>query len=64
MLVKGATCDCIAASVDERTAETVMVKFGLGPAHTNTDIVNPLRAKFFRENVNIYLHFMSFLHIN
>ena len=26
--------------------------------------VNPLRAKFFRENINIYLHFMSFLHTN
>ena len=26
--------------------------------------INPLRAKFFRENINIYLHFMSFLHIN
>ena len=25
---------------------------------------NPLRAKFFRENINIYSHFMSFLHIN
>ena len=25
---------------------------------------NPLRAKFFRENINIYLHFMSFLHTN
>ena len=27
-------------------------------------IFNPLRAKFFRENINIYLHFMSFLHTN
>ena len=26
--------------------------------------INPLRAKFFRENIDIYLHFMSFLHIN
>ena len=26
--------------------------------------VNPLRAKFSRENINIYLHFMSFLHTN
>ena len=25
---------------------------------------NPLRAKFFRENINIYLHFVSFLHID
>ena len=26
--------------------------------------VNPLRAKFFRENINIYLHFVSYLHID
>ena len=26
--------------------------------------MNPLRAKFFRGNINIYLHFMSFLHID
>ena len=25
---------------------------------------NPLHAKFFRGNVNIYLHFMLFLHID
>ena len=24
---------------------------------------NPLRAKFYRGNINIYLHFVSFLHI-
>ena len=28
------------------------------------DSINPLRAKFFRENMNIYLHFVSFLHID
>ena len=26
--------------------------------------VNPSRAKFFRGNINIYLHFVSFLHID
>ena len=26
--------------------------------------INPLHAKFFRGNKNIYLHFMSFLHID
>ena len=26
--------------------------------------VNPLRAKFFRGNINIYLHLVSFLHID
>ena len=25
-------------------------------------LVKPLRAKFLRENINICLHFMSFLH--
>ena len=28
------------------------------------DNINPLRAKFFRENINIYLHFVSFIHID
>ena len=27
-------------------------------------VFNPLRAKFFRWNINIYLHFVSFLHID
>ena len=26
--------------------------------------INPLRATFFRGNINIYLHFMSLLHID
>ena len=26
--------------------------------------INPLRAKFFRGSINIYLHFVSFLHID
>ena len=26
--------------------------------------LNPLHAKFFRGNINIYLHFMSFIHID
>ena len=29
-----------------------------------TFILNPLRIKFFRGNINIYLHFVSFLHID
>ena len=28
------------------------------------EIFNPLRAKFFRESINIYLHFVSYLHID
>ena len=27
-------------------------------------IINPLHAKFFRVSINIYLHFVSFLHID
>ena len=27
-------------------------------------LINPLRAKFFRGNINIYLHFVLFLHID
>ena len=29
-----------------------------------TVLLNPLHAKFFGGNINIYLHFMSFLHID
>ena len=32
--------------------------------HTRADLINPLRAKFFRVNINMSLHFMSFLHID
>ena len=35
-----------------------------GTSFHNFHILNPLRAIFFRENINIYLHFMSFLHID
>ena len=28
------------------------------------DGINPLRAEFFRGNINIYLHFMSLLHVD
>ena len=31
---------------------------------TISTIFNPLRAKFFRGNINIYLHFVSFVHID
>ena len=30
--------------------------------HQDFILFNPLRAKFFRRNINMYLHFMSFLH--
>ena len=35
-----------------------------GDAQDVNHCVNPLRAKFFRGNINIYLHLMSFLHTN
>ena len=39
-------------------AETLLVKdMDLFILH-----INPLRAKFFRGNINIYLHFVSFLY--
>ena len=31
---------------------------------TQKFVFNSLRAKFFRGNINIYLHFVSFLHID
>ena len=36
-------------------------------AYVKNDIqmsTNPLHAKFFRENINIYSYFVSFLHID
>ena len=33
-------------------------------ARASVAYINPLRAKFFRGNINIYLHFVSFLHID
>ena len=32
--------------------------------HQLTHTINPLHAKFFRGNINIHLHFVSFLHID
>ena len=34
------------------------------PHMASYNFVNPLHAKFFRWNLNIYLHLMSFLHTN
>ena len=31
---------------------------------SNIMLINPLRAKLFRGSINIYLHFVSFLHID
>ena len=40
------------------------VTFSEDLCHEFQLFLNPLRAKFFRVNKNIYLHFMSFLHTN
>ena len=37
---------------------------GDGLLSVQCQAINPLRAKFLRDNINIYLHFMSFLHTN
>ena len=34
------------------------------PFCLSLNVINPLRAKFFRGNINIYLHFVSLLHID
>ena len=39
-------------------------KWFLGPLLLTWMNFNPLHAKFLRKNINIYLHFMSFLHTN
>ena len=48
-------------------SEVFILSYCLGLGNKSivyTAYFNPSRAKFFRENINIYLHFMSFLHIN
>ena len=35
---------------------------GQSPKTIEILTLNPLRAKFFRGNINIYLHFVSFIH--
>ena len=49
-------CDCLSAPV--------MPPPGTGDLIHMHAYVNPLRAKLFKGNKNIYLHFMSFLHID
>ena len=51
-------------SGDKPLSETVMVSLLTHICAARPQWVNLLRAEFFRENKNIYLHFMSFLHID
>ena len=37
--------------------------YAVYPLRNANAYVNPLRAKFVRGNINMYLHFVSFLHI-
>ena len=41
-----------------------LILCGLGKLRRVYDSDNPLRTKFFRGNINIYLHLMSFIHID
>ena len=40
------------------------ISFALTPCYNFKTDINPLRAKFFRGKLNIYLHFVSFFHID
>ena len=51
-------------SGDKPLSEPMMVSLLTHICVTRPQWVNPLRAIFFRENINIYLHFMSVLHTN
>ena len=44
-------------------AQTAVLPVATKQLH-GPSIHNSLRAKFFRENINIYLHFVSYLHID
>ena len=48
-------CVCVHVSVKHELVRTII--------RTHQSF-NPLRAKLLRENINIYLHFLSFLHTN
>ena len=44
--------------------QTSVIYNDLNPINNHMFHINSLRANFFRVNINIYLHFMTFLHIN
>ena len=52
----------------DRTQQSTEVHRGIWHVRTGSQWggveLNPLRAKFFRGNINIYLHFISLLHID
>ena len=60
------TCNnCTALYVFRWTLEGVEISYSvLGQSTSYYIHINPLRAKFFKRNINIYLHFVSFLHID
>ena len=43
---------------------SIIARRNPGNEKARCTLSNPLRAKFFRGNTNIYLHFVSFLHID
>ena len=60
------TCDDAAALLWQEIATIIYCTQHtiLGAWYDPSICVNPLRAKFFRGNINISLHFVSFLHID
>ena len=57
-------CGHWTGSVRDRWSITVLATAGDNDPNTRLQLsFNPLHAKFFWGNINIYLHFMSFLHI-
>ena len=52
---------CIARAI---TSSIILVRSQCFVLFIQRILFNPLRAKFFWGNINIYLHFMSFLHID
>ena len=51
-------------SVEPHYDMTVWIFMGVPLNSPHSSGLNPLHAKFFRGNLNIYLHFVSFLHID
>ena len=63
LLIKNKTCygkNDHAVVFDETSAQHWTIRLVLAVMR----YINPLRARFFRGNINIYSHFVSFLHID
>ena len=47
-----------------RNTENISIWWRHHDETSGFSVINPLRAKFFQGNINIYLHVVSFLHID